>query len=295
MEKFRRTFSFIFNHPLGKKHPVKSMLRFLYWQLQTTVHPHRYIIKTFISPVKFYARKGLTGITGNIYTGLHEFNDMGFVLHFLRPGDVFFDIGSNAGSYTLLASGVCKALTTAIEPIPSTYKILSDNITLNNLHDKVTLVNAGAGDSEGTLDFSSDQDTTNHVISSDETQANIIKVPVVIIDNIIENNVPVLMKIDVEGFEARVLNGMQSLLKNQQLKALIIEMSNNDAYGFTGQFAHNLLTENGFVPLSYHPFTRGLTSPAGNKTDNVIYCRDMDFIADRVNNAKSVKIMGEWI
>src|SRR5476651_2134868 len=125
MNKIKRTFGFIFAHPLGKRHPVKSILRFIGWQLQSAFSPSGLIIKTFVKPVKFYARKGLTGITGNIYTGLHEFNDMAFLLHFLRPGDCFFDIGANVGSYTLLASGVCKATSIAVEPVNSTFELLT--------------------------------------------------------------------------------------------------------------------------------------------------------------------------
>ena len=48
----------------------------------------------------------MTGATGNIYCGLYEFLDMAFLLHFLRNGDLFGDIGSNIGSYTVLATGL---------------------------------------------------------------------------------------------------------------------------------------------------------------------------------------------
>src|SRR3982751_4530651 len=137
MDKIKRTFGFIFSHPLGKKHPLTSMFRLLLWQIQSSLSPSKLIVKPFIHPVKFYAKKGLTGITGNIYTGLHEFSDMGFLLHFLRPEDVFFDIGANVGSYTLLASGVSKAKSITLEPVKATFNILQQNITLNNLQNKV--------------------------------------------------------------------------------------------------------------------------------------------------------------
>jgi hypothetical protein len=43
-------------------------------------------IKTFCKKgywtVRFYAKKGLTGINWNIYADIHEFNDMAFLLHF---------------------------------------------------------------------------------------------------------------------------------------------------------------------------------------------------------------------
>ena len=43
------------------------------------------------------------GVTGNVYCGLHDFAEMSFMLHLLRAGDLFADIGANVGSYTVLA------------------------------------------------------------------------------------------------------------------------------------------------------------------------------------------------
>jgi len=61
---------------------------------------------------------GMTGATMNLYYGLHEAADMAFVLHALRPDDVFLDVGANVGTYSILVSGVAQARTTALEPIP---------------------------------------------------------------------------------------------------------------------------------------------------------------------------------
>ena len=44
------------------------------------------------------------GATGNLYVGLHEFEEMAFLLHFLRRGDLFADVDANVGSYTILAA-----------------------------------------------------------------------------------------------------------------------------------------------------------------------------------------------
>jgi hypothetical protein len=62
--------------------------------------------------------------TGNIYTGLHEFEDMSFLLHFLRPADLFIDIGANVGAYTIFASGIVAATSISIEPISQIFEIL---------------------------------------------------------------------------------------------------------------------------------------------------------------------------
>jgi len=297
MEKIKRTFGFIFNHPLGKRHPLKSIFRFLLWQLQTAVSPTKLMVKVYLQGVKFYARKGLTGITGNIYSGLHEFDDMAFLLHFLREQDTFFDVGANVGSYTLLASGVCGSASITLEPVPSTFALLQKNIELNKLNDRVSPINSGVGSTQGTLTFSSDGDTTNHVIAADETnKSDNIKVPIITIDSLLTKAHPALIKIDVEGYETEVLKGMTETLSSSALKAIIIELNGSgERYGFDDQKIHELLLSHGFNAYVYDPFKRVLTLLEKSGDFNTIYCRDIDFISDRLKNAPGIKIMGETI
>jgi len=255
------------------------------------------MVKDYLQGVKFYARKGLTGITGNIYSGLHELDDMAFLLHFLREEDTFFDVGANVGSYTLLASGVCRSASITLEPVPVTFAILQKNIELNKLNDKVSLINSGAGSAEGTLTFSSDGDTTNHVIAADEAKkSETIKVPIITIDALLTKAHPALIKIDVEGYETEVLKGMSKTLLSSTLKAIIIELNGSgERYGFDDQKIHELLVSNGFIAHSYNPFERLLTALDKPGDFNTIYCRDIDFINDRLKNAPGIKIMGETI
>jgi FkbM family methyltransferase len=294
MEKIKRTFSFIFNHPLGKKHPFKALLRFFLWQFQSRIFPSRLFIKQFIFPVKFYAKRGLTGITGNIYTGLHEFNDMAFLLHFLLPGDTFFDVGANAGSYTLLASGLAKARSVAIEPVKSTFDLLNKNIGLNELQDRVFLVNSGAGAAPGSLRFSVGEDTTNHVIAAGEQALDTVSVPVISLDSLLNEGHPVLIKIDVEGFETEVLKGMARTFGSATLKAIIIELNGSGLrYDFDENQVHHLLLSKNFRPFNYDPFTRTLTESPSYGNNNTIYCRDLKFINERVKNAGRISVFGE--
>jgi len=296
-EKFEITFGFIFNHPLGKRHPYKAFARFMYWQFQTLLFPSKFFIKSFVKPVNFYVKKGLYGITTNIYIGLHEFYDMSFLLHFLRESDVFFDVGANAGSYSLLASGVCKAKTIAIEPVKSTFDILFKNVQLNSLGHKVTMINSGAGAIAGNMNFTTDEDITNHVVAANEVQtANTIKVPIITIDSLQAENRPSLIKIDVEGFEAEVLKGMANTLQDPSLKVIIIELNGSGArYGDNDEDIHLLLIANEFKPHLYDPLKRELSKVATYGGQNTIYCRDMDFINDRLRTAAGFKIMGETI
>ncbi len=74
----------------------------------------------------------MSGATGNLGVGLHEFVDMAFVVHFLREGDLFLDIGANVGSFTVLAAGVARARSFAFEPIADTARDLRRNIAVVN-------------------------------------------------------------------------------------------------------------------------------------------------------------------
>src|SRR5947199_8758444 len=97
----------IIKHPLNKNHKVKALWVFFKWQIGVKFLPYP-VLYPFIDNIRFLAWKGLTSATGNIYCGLYEYNDMLFLLHFLKEGDLFFDIGANIGTYSLLASGVSK-------------------------------------------------------------------------------------------------------------------------------------------------------------------------------------------
>jgi hypothetical protein len=96
-----QTARFIRRHPLTRNAPVAAIVRFAGWQVASRMRTE--IVVDWIGGAKLAVRRGMTGATGNIYCGLHEFAEMGFLLHLLRPGDVFVDVGANVGSYTVLA------------------------------------------------------------------------------------------------------------------------------------------------------------------------------------------------
>jgi len=53
---------------------------------------------------------------------------------------------------------------------------LIENMSLNNLEGRVTCLNVGVGSEEGKVSFTSDMDTTNHVLASHEQNDHAINV-----------------------------------------------------------------------------------------------------------------------
>lgn len=99
--------AFIVRHPLSSKHPLRALIRYADWQMRSRLKGE--IVFEWVAGSRLIVRRGMTGATGNIYCGLHEYRDMAFLLHLLRADDLFVDIGANIGSYTILASAVCGA------------------------------------------------------------------------------------------------------------------------------------------------------------------------------------------
>lgn len=295
MNAFKRTFGFIHQHPLAKHHLIPTYIKWIIWQIKSRLILG-FIKVRFLDETYFFAKRRLTGITGNIYTGLHEFEEMGFLLHFLRPEDEFFDIGANVGSYTLLASSVCKSKSIAFEPHPSTFEILKRNVELNKINHLVRLENKGVGKENKVLKFSSNEDTTNHIIAKDEESNQSIDVPIVPLNDYFPINRPTLIKIDVEGFETEVLSGASNILNDPNLKAIIIELIGvGQRYGYDENKIHEKLLSLSFKPYRYHPIERKIKSSGKFEVPNIIYLRDLDFVEKRVKTAKSFKIFNQEI
>lgn len=88
----------LINHPLNSKRKILAVVSFFHWQIKLRlVYPDE-IVVFFTNRSKFIVKKERIGLTGNLYCGLHEFENMMFLLHFLRSEDHFFDIGANVAA-----------------------------------------------------------------------------------------------------------------------------------------------------------------------------------------------------
>jgi FkbM family methyltransferase len=228
----------------------------------------------------------MTGATGNIYVGLHEFADMMLLLHFLREGDLFLDIGANVGSYTVLASGICRAETWAFEPDPNTLRHLKRNISVNSLDAIVTVYECALGAASGEVPFTVGLDTMNKIAAANDKNVRIVRQER--LDTLIAGSQPIMTKIDVEGYEEDVLRGAEAFLAHPRLKVIELET-------VTPGVAHMLLS-NQFERAYYDPFSRGLgREPTDLTSSNSLFVRDWPFILRRLATAKKIEIFDRRI
>ncbi len=230
-------------------------------------------------------RRGMTGATGNIYVGLQEFAGMMLPLHFLRPADLFFDIGANVGTYTVLASGVCGARTWAFEPAPETTPLLRRNISLNGLDGLVRVFDVALGAQDGEAFFTTGEGPENRIIAAEAPESR--RVQQRRLDTLIGADCPTMIKMDVEGHEEDALIGAETALAAHELKIITLET--------VTPRIRSLLTERNFTVVHYDPFSRTLADePVGAPADTV-FVRDRDFVAARLATSKPVKILGREI
>lgn len=289
------TLRFITHHPLNKNRKLAAIRRFVWWQVSSRLAPGPIAIN-FVNDSTLLVSAGMTGATGNIYTGLHEFEDMSFVIHLLRQGDLFVDIGANIGSYTILAGAVAGARCLAFEPIPQTYEHLVRNINLNGIGDVVVARNIGIGKEDGELKFTSGLDTVNHVVGEHETSVASIAVPVKTLDEAMGDARPSVVKIDVEGFETNVIEGASATLRRDSMLAVVMELNGSGTrYGFDENVLHQKMLSYGFQPVAYSPFHRKLTrlDRKNTQSGNTIYIKDFDSVQARLEAATPFSVNGQ--
>lgn len=260
--------------------------RWLRWQLGNRLVGHP-VVMPFVEGSRLVVERSMTGATGNIYCGLHEFEDMAFVLHCLREQDTFVDVGANVGSYTVLASAVVGCRTISLEPVPSTYRNLQANVRINGIEALVDLHHCAAGAELGEVWFRTDLDTMNRVV---EAHAAVQKEMVQVrrLDDVFHGRVAAIWKIDVEGYEEQVLRGAERALQATGVKAVLLE-GHDDRIAKTMQSA-------GFAAMAYDPWTRQLID--GDRIEgkralgNHLWVRDRDWVQSRCQESRRYEVIG---
>jgi FkbM family methyltransferase len=160
---------------------------------------------------RFYHQASATE-RGALFNPDYNLEELDFLRAHTPGGGVFVDVGANVGTYAMvLARHVgANGKVIAIEPHPITHARLAFNRAASS-YTQVTLMAAAAGSFDGELMIETDGDNLGacHIVSG-KLLDNAIKVPSLrlqrILDDAAVDHVDAL-KIDVEGYEDRVLTG----------------------------------------------------------------------------------------
>jgi len=289
---FVGTLRFILTHPLNRNAKVRALGRFLRWQVATRVM-NAPVAVPYVNGTRLLVSRGMTGATGNIYTGLHEYADMAFAGHYLRPGDLFIDVGANVGAYSVLAAA-CGATVVAFEPGGNAFQTLRTNVRINDLDACITVRRAAVGSTPRVVRFTTTQDTGNHVAVGGEggDPVEVVRLD----DERFDFDGHCLMKIDVEGFEAQVIEGAEKLLESGRVTAAIVELNGSSArYGTSDDDVDARMRNLGFETFAYDVLTRTLRPSARGKEGNTLYVRNVAHVAERLRSAAHLSVLGQQV
>lgn len=192
----------------------------------------------------------------------YERKESKFIRRHLKPGMIFFDVGSNVGYYTLLAAPIVgqDGKVHAFEPVSEQHADLRANVERNQLQNVVperliitdragTMeINLGAEDNAGTasVDLVYREDRPTERVDCTTLDAYLHERGVTRLD---------VLKIDVEGHEPFVLRGMTETLR--KLRPLLLIEVRGDMLEEVGSSREALFEQ--IAAHGYYPYalTRG--------------------------------------
>jgi FkbM family methyltransferase len=145
----------------------------------------------------------------------------------LAPGMTFFDIGANVGFVTLVAASLVgpSGRVVAFEPVPGNVAAIRENLALNGIdwvELRQTAVARSAGSASLIVSEVSAFSRLAHISVPSEARDR-IEVPVTSVDELLAASSvpkPDVIKIDVEGAELEVIEGMRDTLA--QLRPVLL-------------------------------------------------------------------------
>ncbi len=152
------------------------------------------------------------------------------------PGTVILDAGANIGNHTVFFAAVLGAEVVAIEPFAANLEVLRINITANGLERRVRVHGVALGAHTG-LGCAMIGDPTN--LGTVQVRAGAGAVRIVTLDSTAGDRPVGLIKIDVEGGEAGVLEGAAGTLR-RWLPDIMVEADGAERFDTTARWLHEI-------------------------------------------------------
>lgn len=167
--------------------------------------------------------------------GIREPESTKFLRSQIGRGDILLDIGANIGYYVLIEASLVgeNGKIYAIEPSPDNIKLLKKNVEENNYSDLVEVYPMAVASKKGRLElFVSSKSNLNTTfkesklivegrISYDKT----IEVEGITVDEFLrDKEAPTFIRMDIEGGEVEVIEGMEETLQSEEFRKLFVEI-----------------------------------------------------------------------
>ena len=172
------------------------------------------------------------------------------VLEELQTKDVFYDIGADAGLYSVFTakegSQNGNESIVGFEPHPIRRSSFNRNLKLNDVRDDVRIV------PECLSNYNGETQVDYAMINNpgDKTKRRGFNATVRRGDDLVENSEispPTILKIDVEGAEGEVISGLSEALTRAECRALYVEVHDKvENFGWSRQEVYDCIEEMGY-------------------------------------------------
>ncbi|XGB41379.1 MAG: FkbM family methyltransferase [Nodosilinea sp. LVE1205-7] len=281
--------NYIWFHPNCKDKRVQSILKFIGWQLYKRLI-NKAIDIQLIPGVKIRCHPKGYAAAAVLYCGLYDYDEMNFLLRYLRPEDSFLDIGANVGVYTLLAASKIKTgIVYSFEALPKNHQRLEENLELNQFH-HVKAYSLAISNSQGDISLELAEGDSMPFITSQASEKS-ITVATNSLDCLLRHE-PIenltLAKIDIEGAELLAFKGATLLLQQQRPYVWIMELNGTVGhFGHTQQDVVDFLRDYGYGLYYYLSDANQLASiETGQQQGNnvlAIASNRLDLVKNRLN------------
>ncbi len=182
------------------------------------------------------------------WLGTYEIDLSKALIDWCKPGMVAYDLGANIGYISLIMSMTVgpRGQVFAFEALPENLDRLRQNIAINNLGDRVTIIPKAVSDRDEELNFlvgpsGGTGKTAGSAGRNDLVYSEQIKVPGITLDTFVFEEghpEPDLIKLDIEGGEVLALPKMQgSLSKSKPI--VLMELHGQEAIDSAWVIFHN--------------------------------------------------------
>jgi len=176
--------------------------------------------------------------THGCWLGTYELDKQRAFERFVKPGMVIYDIGAQAGFFTLNFSRlVGDGQVIAFEPLPENLRNLLYHIDENKL-ENVQVVAAALSDASALGRMTTNAGNTENKL--DESSASHLLLPTISLDDAVDKfglKPPSIIKMDVEGAEGAILSGGRRILERYRPTLFIAlhgkQQSNACSYALT--------------------------------------------------------------
>ena len=281
----------VLNHPANRRHRVRAVLRFAWWQLRKRLSQRPAVVRVGANR-KFKVLCDSPFSSMVVYDGLPEWDEMKFLLRVLRASDGFIDIGANVGFYTVLASTVItEGPLFAFEANPRNLEVLRDQVQLNELANAEVFGNA-LGNTTGELSFFDSGRETGSIATEGDSGAKVITVPCRRLDDCLAgHSLPdyVVAKMDVEGCEALVLEGGTAAMQGGRISVWLFELNETALckHGSSGEKLIEAFSTHGYSILYWDEEHRQLGTKGDGRDanrENYVACLDVEDLKGRLTS-----------